>query len=104
MAEIQPNILKIIEDYIFLLENKGFSIKEAYLFGSYAHGTQNERSDIDIAIISEKFEGNRFLDKEKIRGLYRQIDLRISTLPLNKEGLSDFFIRDEVIQKGIKLF
>ncbi|MCX6155322.1 MAG: nucleotidyltransferase domain-containing protein [Candidatus Kapabacteria bacterium] len=78
MAQIEPQILKIAQDYILLLEDKGFSIHDAYLYGSYASGTQNEWSDIDLAIISDKFVGNRFLDKEKIRGLYRKIDLRLS--------------------------
>jgi uncharacterized protein len=103
MAEIEPEILELIKKYIGLLNENGFQIKKAYLYGSYVNGNQNEWSDIDIAIISDKFEGNRFFDKEKIRGLYRMIDNRISVLPLNEESLDSFFIQKEVIEKGIRI-
>lgn len=103
MAEIQPEILDIAKRYINILEDNGFPIKEAYLYGSYVLGNYNEWSDIDLAVVSDKFEGTRFLDKEKIRGLYRQVDLRLSVLPLNNESLDSYFIQKEVIEKGIKI-
>lgn len=31
--------------------NSSFSFSEAWLFGSFARGNQNENSDIDIAIV-----------------------------------------------------
>ena len=103
MDKIKPEILIIIKKYLSLLENNGFPIKEAYLYGSYTRNEENKWSDIDIAVISDRFEGNRFLDKEKIRGLYRKVDLRISVLPLNTESLDSFFIQSEVIGKGIRV-
>ena len=44
-----------VESIIKVLENES-DILFAYLFGSYAKGTQNEKSDIDIAVylIDEK--------------------------------------------------
>ena len=104
MVEISSEIVENIKKYINLLEVHGFPIKQAYLFGSYASGKQDEWSDIDIAIISDKFEGNRYLDKEKILGLYRQIDLRLSPLPLNPSSLEESpFVFSEIVKKGIKL-
>ncbi len=100
---VDSEILSIIEKYLSVLEEKGFPIEHAYLFGSYANGTQNEWSDIDVAVISEYFQGNRFLDKEKIRGLNFAIDTRISVLPLNKESLDSFFYQHEIIKKRIRI-
>lgn len=105
MVEISVDIKDKIMNYINLLKENGFPIKEAFLFGSYAHGKQDEWSDIDLAIVSDKFEGNRFLDKEKIRTLQRQIDNRISPFPLSNEDLiDDWFVKSEILQKGIRIF
>ncbi|MEK7065277.1 MAG: nucleotidyltransferase domain-containing protein [Patescibacteria group bacterium] len=37
------------------LEKQGVPIKNAYLFGSWAKGTEHKDSDIDLAIISPSF-------------------------------------------------
>jgi predicted nucleotidyltransferase len=103
MAEIQDSIRKPIGQYLELLQTKGFPVKEAYLYGSYANGLPDEWSDIDVAVVSDKFEGNRFLDSEKILGLYSKIDLRLSILPLSPDSLDSYFIQKEVIGKGIKI-
>ncbi|MCL5991613.1 MAG: nucleotidyltransferase domain-containing protein [Bacteroidetes bacterium] len=103
MAPIKTEILNIVKTYINLLEDTGFPVKEAYLYGSYSHGVEDEWSDIDLAVVSDNFEGNRFKDKEKIRGLYRKVDYRLSILPLNKSSLDSFFIQSEIINKGIRI-
>ncbi|TAL67007.1 MAG: nucleotidyltransferase domain-containing protein [Bacteroidetes bacterium] len=104
MVVVKPEILDIAKRYIQLLEDTGYPVKEVYLFGSYSQGREDEWSDIDIAVVSDKFEGNRFLDKEKIRGLYRKVDNRLSILPLNSSSLDSYFIQHEIINKGIQLF
>ncbi|MDQ7060705.1 MAG: nucleotidyltransferase domain-containing protein [Sulfurimonas sp.] len=50
------------------------------LFGSYAYGTPNEDSDLDICIV-EKDYGNKWDEKAKIRGLLSGI--RVSKDILN---------------------
>lgn len=43
---------RIAEKYIaFLINEKKYDIKKAYLFGSYAKDNQRTGSDIDIALI-----------------------------------------------------
>lgn len=91
MVEISIELKKKILDYIELVEQNGFPIRTAYLYGSYVNGENHEWSDIDLAIVSEKFDRNRFNDKMKILGLYRKIDDRISTLPLIPNDLTDSF-------------
>ena len=40
------------------LVRKELAPSEIFLFGSYAHGTPHEWSDIDIAVVVDHFEGN----------------------------------------------
>lgn len=37
-------------------------VKAVYLYGSYAKGNQMEESDIDIAVVEDKFSDNYFDD------------------------------------------
>ena len=104
MAKIESEILEIINKFILELNNKGFNVSDAYLFGSYASGRQDEWSDIDVGIVSDKFEGKRFSDKQKLRGLFRNIDTRLSPYPIIKEDLNDDpFVVQEIVQNGIKI-
>ncbi len=103
MDAVKPEILNIARKYISLLEETGYSVKEAYLYGSYSRGMENEWSDIDIAVVSDSFEGYLFKDKEKNRGLYSRVDLRLSILPLNSTSLNSFFIQSEIVKKGANI-
>jgi predicted nucleotidyltransferase len=100
MAEIKPEILKLSKEYIDLLNHKGIEVQQAYLFGSYVTGNFHDDSDIDLAILSDKFVGNFFQDKSKIRGLYRSIDLRLSTYPFTSDDIENNpFVKNEIINK-----
>lgn len=104
MAEIKPEILKLSKDYIELLNLNGIEIKQAYLFGSYVTGNFHEDSDIDLAVLSDKFEGNFFHDKRKIRGLYRSIDLRLSPHPYSLFDIENNpFVKNEIIRNGYRI-
>jgi predicted nucleotidyltransferase len=104
MVEISFEILEIIKRYLKELETNGFFVSEAYLYGSYAFGTADKWSDIDLGIESEQFEGNRFLDNMKILGINRKVDLRISPYPFIKSDIEDNpFVLYEIIKKGIKV-
>lgn len=46
----------IIQGFVEAL-NHGISVDSIILFGSYAHGTAHEWSDIDLAVISPDLEG-----------------------------------------------
>jgi uncharacterized protein len=98
------NVIQNIKEYIKLLEKNNFPIKTAYLFGSYANGTSNEWSDIDVLLVSDSFEGIRFFDKEKIRKLTLSYNSDISPLPYNTKDfdLSNLFIK-EIVNSGIRI-
>ena len=47
------------------------------LFGSYVNGTPWEHSDIDIAIVMNGYQGNRYETRVMLYGLRRQISIDI---------------------------
>ncbi len=97
-------IIKILKGYIRVLEKNYFPIKSAILFGSYANGNYNEWSDIDVLLVSDAFEGVRFLDKEKIRRITLNYNYNISPLPYNTKNFdsTNLFIK-EILSTGIKI-
>jgi uncharacterized protein len=64
MAQIPDKISFIIELFLEELEKNNISIEQAVLFGSYAQGTYTSWSDIDLALVSSDFEGDRFKDRD----------------------------------------
>ena len=100
---INKDIMFSINKFIEAIK-KHYNITAIILFGSYAKGTENENSDIDIAIISDDF--NDIYDcMADLMGMTWDIDARIEPHPIKKKDfdeVSDFFIK-EVINTGIKV-
>jgi len=104
MDKIPDNILNSIKSLINILEINQISIEKAVLFGSFAKGTNNKYSDIDLALVSDNFSGNRFLDKEKIRKYIIAVNTDISPLPYRpKDFTTDDFLVHEILKEGISI-
>lgn len=97
-------IEQIIKSYIEQLERTGIHVQKAILFGSYAKGKNNEWSDIDLAIVSSDFIGNRFEDRNKIRRITLRVNSDISPMPFRPEDFndSDYFVK-EILETGIRI-
>jgi predicted nucleotidyltransferase len=54
----KKQVINYLHKLLIQLELQGVKINKAFLYGSYAYGNPNEESDIDVALISEMFEGN----------------------------------------------
>jgi len=93
-----------IKEYIDLVLNN-YKVEAIILFGSYAKGSYNENSDIDIAIVTDDFN-NDIIDEElKLMKLRRKIDTRIEPHLIRVEDYKKVntpFIK-EVIDNGIKI-
>jgi predicted nucleotidyltransferase len=104
MVKIPDKTRKIIDTYIDALNRNNIPIKEAILFGSYATGKYKEWSDIDIALVSDLFAGDRIDDKDKIRSITLSVSSEIEVLPFPP---SDFTTQNpfvkEILKTGIKL-
>jgi predicted nucleotidyltransferase len=104
LAEIPDRVQKIIERYIRALNESKIPIKQAFLFGSYAKGAYHEYSDIDIALVSSIFEGNRFADRNKIRKINISVSSDLEVLPYRPQDFTseDPFVR-EILETGVEI-
>lgn len=104
MADIPDRVKEIIDNYLKALKENEIPVKEAILFGSYAHGKYSEWSDIDIALVSTVFEGDRFADRGKIRKINLSISSDLEVLPFHPKDFTseDPFVK-EIIETGVKI-
>lgn len=104
MVEVPDKISQIIEKFRYESELRNIHISKMYLFGSFAKGTQGKYSDIDLAVISNDFTGNRFLDYMKLAEprVFSSIDLE--THPFKPEDFNNenLFVR-EILKTGIEI-
>lgn len=98
------NIREKAKKYIDEIKKHNIHILKAYIYGSYAKGIEREDSDIDIALISSDFSGNRFLDSIKIIPMRRNIDSRIEPVTYKPEDFdeSDPLVA-EILDSGIEI-
>lgn len=61
MAQISEKIDSILQEYLYEV-NQHVKIGKVYLYGSYAKGNYNQYSDVDIAIFSDTFKGQSFVE------------------------------------------
>jgi len=98
------SVIETIKKYVNELRNHNIPVQEVILFGSKARGDSREESDIDIAIISDVFSGDRFEDRRRIVPYRRKIDSRIEPIPFSSKSFSESGnLIDEIKKNGIKL-
>ena len=89
MALSENEINEIIKGFIVRLKQE-IPIKGVILFGSYAHGKPKEYSDIDLAVISDWFEGKPKIENmqylSRIAAAYNSL---IEALPFTEEEYRD---------------
>jgi len=104
MVQLPAKIRNTIDNYLKELNLHNIPIKEAILFGSYARGDYQEWSDIDIALVSDIFVGDRIDDKDKIRKITLSVSSEIEVIPFSPK---DFHLQNplakEILTTGLKL-
>jgi predicted nucleotidyltransferase len=104
MVKIPNRVRKIINLYLSSLKENGIQIQDAILFGSYARGKASKWSDIDLALVSECFEGVRFRDKNKIRRITISISSDLEILPFNPGNFTpDDPLVKEILDTGVRV-
>ncbi len=96
-------IKNIVKKYALLLKDN-MKVKNVYLFGSYANNRATEYSDIDVAVISDKFSGVPVDDMVYLMRFCDDVDLRIEPHPFTTKDFdkTNPFVK-EIIKKGIKI-
>ncbi|NTW31157.1 MAG: nucleotidyltransferase domain-containing protein [Bacteroidetes bacterium] len=95
--------IKIVNDYIKYIRSKSISVKNAYLFGSYASDKYTENSDIDIALIIDNIDDP--IDMQiQLMMLRRNIETIIEPHPFDvSEFTSEHPFAKEIMRTGIKI-
>lgn len=104
MDKIPESIQTIILDYVRKINSK-IPVKKAILFGSYAKGSFDDDSDIDIAIFSNYFQGMSGKDAFKLlfmNTLSYGVDLEPQAF-LEEEYVSPLGLTEEIIKTGIEI-
>jgi predicted nucleotidyltransferase len=96
--------VEIVTKYIKELEKNRIHIIEAFIFGSHAKGKTKPESDIDVALVSNAFTGNRFEDRRKIIPFRRKIDSRIEPIPFKPEDFNNGgTLAEEIKRTGVSV-
>ena len=97
-------IRELISTYVLQLHQHGINVERAILYGSYARGNPDEFSDIDVALISDDFSGERFNDRRKIVPSRRKIDPRLEPMPFLPEDFHEGNpLAAEIMDHGIEI-
>ena len=104
MAKISDIILNSINKFVEESEKIGIHLQQVILFGSYAKGNNNEWSDIDLAVVSDSFEGIRFNDNMKLSKPVVRANIDIETHPYRPEDFTEEnpFV-NEILKTGIRI-
>jgi predicted nucleotidyltransferase len=107
MAKAGLQIEGIIKRYSQQLEELGIKPEGMILYGSFAKGTAEEGSDIDLLIVSENFQGMNIRQRSELLGMAAA---RILS-PIQAQGLTPQEVTEneedsflvEILQSGIVL-
>ena len=72
-----------------------------YLYGSYSKGTAHKDSDIDVAVIVPKIEGDWWQTSAKLWGATRKVSTLIEPVILEANEHSPLY--DDVMRTGIAI-
>ena len=85
------------------LVRKNFSVSMIVLYGSYAKGTENKNSDIDIAVVLDDLDGD-FLDASaRLFSLCREISTDIEPKLIVKKNNRSGFL-ESILKYGKVLY
>jgi len=98
----KEEILNISKRFVDIIRNF-YDINKVILFGSYAKGTPNASSDIDLAIFLKEKPDDIIKAETELYKLRRNIDSRIEPLIILEEYDPSGFLLD-ILDNGIVIF
>ncbi len=78
---------------------KYLPVKMVILFGSWAKGKAGKSSDIDIAVVVDKFSGDYLKASSELFNIVRRVDKKIEPVLLSMKNNKSGFL-DRVIKEG----
>ncbi len=96
--------IRLSNNYLNKLKQSKISFSEAWLFGSFAKGSQHENSDIDIAIVLDGIASPTFDTEVQLMMLRNGEETIIEPHPFSKEEFSKSIpIVKQIIDFGIRI-
>lgn len=100
--DVQAYIQKICKQIV-----ERFRPQKVILFGSYAWGTPNYHSDIDLLVVMP-YEGNELEKMAEVRGeldsdMPLDVLVKTPTQIKNRIAIDDYFVR-EIVERGTVLY
>lgn len=83
------NGITTAQEFINKLRAQGLPITTASVFGSWAKGTANIDSDIDVCVVSPYFGKDIIQEMVDLRKIALSVDSRIEPIPFSPENYQD---------------
>lgn len=101
--DAQRLIIDIVAKYADIVK-KEIKVDKIILYGSYSKGNPRQDSDIDVAVVSPDFTGDKIEDRLRLMKCRWNVDLRIEPMPFRPEEFvpDDPFVR-EIMETGIEV-
>jgi len=104
MSQISVNYIEKNKLFVKELENENLNISKVFLFGSYTNNKENIWSDIDLAVVSDDFTGNRMIDYDRFVNAILKVDRSIELKPYKTENFNtDNPFVNEISSTGIRI-
>lgn len=79
-------IVKVVQNYLDYVRKQGIPVSYGILFGSYAKNTAHKLSDIDVLVVSPRFdETHNMEDYENLWMYAARTDYRIEPIPVGEK-------------------
>jgi predicted nucleotidyltransferase len=93
---VDRKVIKSIRVYLRAVADTGIPVKCGVLFGSYARGQQHEWSDIDLLVVSSRYDKKwTHKDWAKLWVVAANTDVRIEPIPVGEKQFKN--TRDSLI-------
>jgi predicted nucleotidyltransferase len=91
-------IIEKVKQYADIVKQT-MTVKKIILYGSFARGNEHEHSDIDVAVIVDKIEGNYLELSTRLFELVNGVDIRIEPVLLSEDSDNSGFI-ESILKYG----
>jgi predicted nucleotidyltransferase len=83
-------VVKSIQNYLHYVSAQGIPVSYGVLYGSYAKGKQNQWSDIDLLVVSSRFDKKiKRADIDLLWHVAADVDSRIEPIAVGEKQYED---------------
>lgn len=103
--KINASVKKQLRLFLKRLQTRGIIAEQVLLFGSYAHGTPNTYSDIDVCVVSRNFGNDYHQELVDLQGLSFGLERPMDVIPYHPRDLRNRYdtLAKEIHTYGIRV-